>query len=111
MSIEEQELSFLNRRFIFKKASDTQIHIDKVYSITLDILSNVVSVHEYKRVTKKLRLDLKRELKKDTQPNWEEFKTRVQQYIVIDEEINIPEFDTIWDKVYVQLQSDTKWYK
>jgi len=111
LSPEESALSFLNRRFIFKKASDMQIHIDKVYSITLDILSNTVSVNDYKRVTKKLRLDLKRELKKESQPHWGEFKTRVQQYIIIDEEMIISEFDTIWDKVYVQLQSDTKWYR
>ena len=111
LSPDEQSLSFLNRRFIFKKASDIQIYIDKIYSVTLDILSNTVSVNEYKRVTKKLKLDLKRELKKTSQPNWEEFKTRVRQYIFIDEEMDISDFDTIWNKVYIRLQSNTTWYK
>ena len=62
-------------------------------------------------MTKKFKVDLKRELKKDEQPNWSIFKTRVESYIFVDEEMDMPEFDTIWDQVYIQLQSDTQWYK
>ena len=111
LSPDEQALSFLNRRFLFKKASESQINIDKVYTMTLQILGNIVSVNDYKKVTKKLKLDLKRELKKDEQPNWDAFKTRVRQYIFIDEEMEVSDFDTNWDQVYKKLKSDIKWYK
>ena len=111
LSADEQALSFLNRRFIFKKASESQINIDKVYQICLDIFDKTITVNDYKRMTKKFKVDLKRELKKDEQPNWSIFKTRVESYIFVDEEMDMPEFDTIWDQVYIQLQSDTQWYK
>ena len=79
--------------------------------MTLQILGNIVSVNDYKKVTKKLKLDLKRELKKDEQPNWDAFKTRVRQYIFIDEEMDVSDFDTNWDQVYKKLKLDIKWYK
>ena len=50
-------------------------------------------------------------MKKDEQPNWDAFKTRVRQYIFIDEEMEVSDFDTNWDQVYKKLKSDIKWYK
>ena len=116
LSEDEKTLSFLNRQFIFKKVSDTEIVVEKMVQLTLRILSNDVKVDG--RVTKKFKAEFKRSLKKNdiTSASWSFVKGQVQTYIqdqglnddmpILDED-----FDGIMDSTFAILRSKKNYSK
>ena len=105
LSDDEKILSFLNRQFIFKKVSDSEIVVDKMVHICMNILDNEIQVD--KKITKKFKVEFKRSLKQnksDSAP-WNQLKMHVhthvqEQGLIVDMPILDEDFDTIMNSVF-----------
>ena len=108
LSPDEQTLSFLNRRFIFKKITKQELVVDKITTLCIQILNNEFGKNTFK--TKKNKTALKKELKKkEKKDKWNTTKNLIEEQIDeqnLSDEMPIlsTELDSILDEVYKALQ-------